>query len=111
MAVSTRFGTDRSPSYLELITLGADTTAILQRRFQADRQLQRQIEIDPYLLFRTLVKEGTVVELRALRVLERGVERSVTRANVLWQQTRTTVQGAAGTAVIVKYASIWIDDS
>lgn len=71
MAVTTRFGTDRSPSYLELITLGADTTAILQRRFQADRQLQRQIEIDPYLLFRAFSKDSTGLPHKAMKMMQR----------------------------------------
>ncbi len=54
-----RFGTDRSPSYLELVTVGADTTAILQRRFQADRQLRRQLELQPFALYRALLADTT----------------------------------------------------
>ena len=54
-----RFGTDRSPSYLEIVTVGADTTAILQRRFQADRTLRRQLEFAPYGLYQALVPDTT----------------------------------------------------
>ncbi|HEX6559424.1 MAG TPA: hypothetical protein VF021_08170, partial [Longimicrobiales bacterium] len=59
MSLTTRFGTDRSPSYLEIITVGADSTPILQRRFQADRQLRRQLEFQPYTFFRSMVKDTT----------------------------------------------------
>jgi cell surface protein SprA len=57
--LSTRFGTDRSTSYLEIITVGADSTAILQRRFQADRQLRRQLDFVPYGFYQTLFKDTT----------------------------------------------------
>ena len=52
-------------------------------------------------LLRALVKEGTVVESRAIRFVGDRVETSVTRANALLRQTRTTLQSAvkyAGTA-------------
>jgi len=52
-------------------------------------------------LLRALVKEGTVVESRAIRFVGNRVETSVTRANALLRQTRTTLQSAvkyAGTA-------------
>ena len=39
-------------------------------------------------VFRTLVKEGTVVESRAIRLVGDRVETSLTRANAMWQQTR-----------------------
>lgn len=57
--LNTRFGTDRSPSYLEIVTVGADTTAILQRRFQADRRLRRQLEFTPYGFFQTITHDTT----------------------------------------------------
>jgi len=52
-------------------------------------------------LLRALVKEGTVVESRAIRFVGDRVESSVGRANALLRQTRTTLQSAvkyAGTA-------------
>jgi len=52
-------------------------------------------------LLRALVKEGTVVESRAIRFVGDRVETSVTRENALLRQTRTTLQSAvkyAGTA-------------
>ena len=53
--------------------------------------------------FKTLVKEGTVVESRAVTFVGDQIEVSMTRANRLWKQTRrtveTTVKQAADAAV------------
>lgn len=55
--------------------------------------------------FRTLVKEGTVVESRAIRFVGDQLETSMTRANALWKKTRATVQStvrqAADSAVLL----------
>ncbi|HET9438706.1 MAG TPA: hypothetical protein VFO52_00960 [Longimicrobiales bacterium] len=59
VALTTRFSTDRNPSYIELLSSGSDSTAILQRRFQADRQLTRGVELMPQIFFRTLVSDTT----------------------------------------------------
>ena len=79
LSLTTRFGTDRSPSYLELVTSGADTTAILQRRFQADRQLRKQLEVQPYAFFRALLHDTTGIVGRVGRVLK-----SVQPINLAW---------------------------
>ncbi len=54
-------------------------------------------------MFRTFVKQGTAVESRAIRMVGDGLEVSITRANAVWKQARTTVQStvrqAAETAV------------
>lgn len=54
-------------------------------------------------VFRTLVKEGTAVESRTIRVFGNKIETSFAQANHLWKQTRATVQStvkqAATTAV------------
>ena len=54
-------------------------------------------------VFRTLVKEGTVVESRTIRVLGDRLEGSFAVANTMWKQAsatvRNTVKQAAGTAV------------
>jgi hypothetical protein len=42
--------------------------------------------------FKSLVKEGTVVESRAVTFVGDQIEVSMTRANRLWKQTRTTVE-------------------
>ena len=42
-------------------------------------------------VFKTLVKEGTVVESRAIRFVGDRIENSVTFANVVWKETRKTV--------------------
>ena len=54
-------------------------------------------------VFKTLVKEGTAVESRAIRLVGDSIETSVKRANGMWRQTRhtveTTVRAYADTAV------------
>lgn len=54
--------------------------------------------------FKTLVREGTAVESRAIRFIGDQLGTSMTRANALWKQTRSTVQTtvrqAADTAVL-----------
>ena len=45
-------------------------------------------------LLRTLVREGTVVESRAIRFVGNRVETSMTRANALLGRTRSTLQSA-----------------
>ena len=49
--------------------------------------------------FRTLVKEGSALESRAIRDLSRRVETSVGTATSLWRQTRATVVTAANAIV------------
>ena len=43
-------------------------------------------------VFKTLVKEGTVVESRAIRFVGDRIENSVTLANAVWKGTRKTVE-------------------
>jgi hypothetical protein len=45
-------------------------------------------------MVRTLVREGTVVESRAIRFVGDRVETSVMRANALWRGARTSLQSA-----------------
>jgi len=47
--------------------------------------------------FRALVREGTAVESRAMRVVGRRIDTSVARADALWRQARDTVEGATRT--------------
>jgi hypothetical protein len=53
--------------------------------------------------FKSLVKEGTIVESRAVTFVSDQIEGSMTRANTVWKQTRATVESgvkqAAETAV------------
>ena len=57
-------------------------------------------------LLRTLVREGTVVESRAIRLVGTSVETSVTRASALLRRTRSTVESAvkayAATAAVLR---------
>ena len=61
-------------------------------------------------VFRTLVKEGTAVESKAVRMVGDGLEVSFTRANAVWKQTRSTVESAvrqlADTAVTLAQKNI-----
>ena len=61
-------------------------------------------------MFRTLVKEGTAVESKAIRLVGDGLEVSFTRANAVWKQARTTVQStvkqAAETAVTLVQSNL-----
>ncbi len=54
-------------------------------------------------VFRNLVREGTAIESRTIRVVGDRLEGSFAKANLLWKQTRatvrTTVRQAADTAV------------
>ena len=56
--------------------------------------------------FRTLVKQGAVVESRAIRYLGDQVETSLTQADTLWTNTRRTVEATAKQAAttVVDYA-------
>ena len=55
--------------------------------------------------FKTLVKEGTVVESRAIRFVGDRIENSVSLANSVWKEARKTVEStvrqAADTAVSI----------
>ena len=57
-------------------------------------------------VFRTLVREGTVVESRAIRFVGDQVESSMTRANAMWRRTRRTVEATVKQAAtsVVGYA-------
>jgi hypothetical protein len=56
-------------------------------------------------VFRTLVREGSAMESRAIRYVGDRVDASVVRANVLWRRARTTVESTvrayADTAVTI----------
>jgi hypothetical protein len=56
-------------------------------------------------VFRTLVKEGTAVESKTIRMVGDRIENSFATANSLWKQARSTVQStvrqAAYTAVTI----------
>jgi hypothetical protein len=64
---SARYATDRNPSYLELDTIGADTTAELQRRFEATRQVGRRITLQVPGLTRALGLDSTGIAARLMR--------------------------------------------
>ena len=51
-------------------------------------------------VFKTLVKEGTVVESRAIRYVGNRIESSFTRANTVWKHTRRTVESTVKQAAV-----------
>jgi hypothetical protein len=57
-------------------------------------------------VFKTLVKEGAVVESRAIRFFGDQFETSLARANTAWKQTRRTVESTVKQAAtsVVDYA-------
>ena len=60
-------------------------------------------------MFRKLVREGTVVESRAFRIVGERLDSSFSRANVMWQRARKTVTTTAkslaeGTTSLVRQA-------
>ncbi|MEP7327974.1 MAG: phasin family protein [Betaproteobacteria bacterium] len=61
-------------------------------------------------VFRTLVKEGTAVESRTIRLVGDRLEGSFAVANSIWKQARTTVQAtvkqAADTAVTLVQSNL-----
>jgi hypothetical protein len=61
-------------------------------------------------VFRTLVKEGTAVESRTIRLVGDRLEGSFAVANTFWKQARTTVQAsvkqAADTAVTLVQSNL-----
>jgi len=61
-------------------------------------------------VFRTLVKEGTLVESRTIRLVGDRLDSSFTMANAIWKRARTTVQAtvrqAADTAVTIVQSNL-----
>jgi hypothetical protein len=65
-----RYATDRNPSYLELQIEGADTTAQMQRRFEAGRQVTRRLFFQPPGMLSAAGLDTTGIVYRALRRFE-----------------------------------------
>lgn len=61
-------------------------------------------------MFRTLVKEGTLVESRTIRMVGDRIEGSFSMANTFWKRARSTVQAtvrqAADTAVTLVQSNL-----
>src|SRR5690606_34891652 len=65
-----RFGTDRNPSYLEILEdEHGETTAIMQADFSADRTVTRSLSLDPTRLVRAAVHATVAPETRFMRAL------------------------------------------
>ncbi|HSL70429.1 MAG TPA: hypothetical protein VK864_09315, partial [Longimicrobiales bacterium] len=77
-----RYGTDRNPSYLEVSAL--DSSALMQRRFQADRTVRRGLQLEPAGFIGTLLglPEQGFDSLLALRSTAARLSHRLLRA---WQ--------------------------
>jgi len=57
-------------------------------------------------MFRALVKEGSTVESRAIRVLGRGIESSIALATMTWNRARDTARTTVGGLVDTAAATL-----
>jgi len=57
-------------------------------------------------MFRALVKEGSIVESRAIRVLGRGIESSIALATMTWNRARDTARTTVGGLVDTAAATL-----
>ena len=89
-------------------TFGIPSNPIAEAAFNASRQVwlaglgaaavtREWARTEAGKTFRTLVKEGSALETKAIRDLSERVETSVATATSLWRQTRATVVTAANT--------------
>ena len=64
------------------------------------------VQSEAGVVFKTLVKEGTVVEARAIRFVGDRFESSLETANAVWKNTRRTVESTVKQAAttVVDYA-------
>src|SRR5690606_33558779 len=74
--LSTRFSTDRNPSYIEKVELEGDSVSMLQRNFNADRQVTRTLLIDPRPLMQSLFGQAATAGflVRALDAFGRAIQ-------------------------------------
>ena len=57
-------------------------------------------------VIRSLVKEGTLVESRTIRVVGDRLEGTFTRANMIWRRAQSTVRQAAGNAITLVQSNL-----
>ena len=88
----------KNPAYFHPVHLG-------ETAFTASRQVwlaslgatvvtRDWVQSEAGAMFKTLVKEGTAVESRAIRFVGDRLETSVSRANAAWKHTRRTVESS-----------------
>jgi hypothetical protein len=88
----------KNPTYLNPVQFG-------EAAFAASRQVwlaslgatavtRDWVQTEAGQMFKTLIKEGTVVESRAIRFVGNQMETSVSRANTAWKRTRSTVESS-----------------
>ena len=90
------------------VTLGFNNNPLADAAFAASRQVwlaglgaaaltRDWARHEAGRTFRALVKEGSVVEKQAIRILSDRVETSIAAATSLWKQTRATALTTANT--------------
>jgi Poly(hydroxyalcanoate) granule associated protein (phasin) len=57
-------------------------------------------------MFRSLVKEGTLVESRTIRMVGNRLESTITVANTMWQRARSAARKTADTAVTLVQSNL-----
>jgi len=57
-------------------------------------------------VIRSLVKEGTLVESRTIRIVGDRLEGTFTRANTMWRRAQSTVRQAAGNAITLVQSNL-----
>ena len=86
----------KSSSYLQPNRLGEATIAASRQVWLASLGAavvtREWVQTEAGDMFKSLVKEGTVVESQAVRFVGNRLETSFTAANSVWKQTRRTVE-------------------
>jgi len=83
LTLSTRFSTSRNPSYIETIELGGDSVSVLQRNFQADRQIGRTLQLESAGLVHALLGPAPTSGFSLKRLLH-GAGRILQPIDLAW---------------------------
>jgi hypothetical protein len=102
------------PNNIRPFTIGEDALAAPRQVWLASlgaaAVTRDWVQSEATRTFRTLVKEGTAVESRAVAYVGDRIEQSMNQANRLWKQTRTTVEAtvkqAADAAVTIANSAL-----
>jgi polyhydroxyalkanoate synthesis regulator phasin len=88
----------KNPAYLNPVQFGEAALAASRQVWLASlgatAVTRDWVQAEAGDVFKTLVKEGSVVESRAIRFVGDRFENSVTRANTVWKRTRKTVESS-----------------
>lgn len=86
VSYTSRFGADRTSSYFELVDAAGDSIPMLQRGFQANRQLVRSLQIDPAaLVVATLGMPDSAMGFTERAA--RGAGKAIQRLELTWESS------------------------